>query len=138
VYITSKVVNSSKNNKSTWFIYWHLCVDGLLCLTPLSPIFQLYRGSQFYWWRKPEYPEKITDHLSIYNITCGPLWQWSYGSWIYNYLCNQCLSTLMLWVQIPLRWGVFDTNITWQSLSVVSDFLWVLRFPSPIKLTATI
>ena len=24
-------------------------------------------------------------------------WSWSYGSWIYNYLCNQCLSPLMLW-----------------------------------------
>jgi hypothetical protein len=22
---------------------------------------QLYHGSQFYWWRKPEYPEKTTD-----------------------------------------------------------------------------
>ena len=44
----------------------------------------------------------MTLYITTSMIT-GPSWPWSYGSWIYNYLCIQCLSPLRLWVQISIR-----------------------------------
>ena len=61
--------------------------------TPLILLHSFICSSQIH----PCYP--YVDLLLIE----GHSWPCSYGSWIYNYLCNQCLSPLMLWVRILMR-----------------------------------
>jgi hypothetical protein len=53
----------------------------------------------------------ILNFWSTPKLVLGLSWSWSYGSWIYNYLCNQCLSPLTLWVRIQLKRGGFDTTL---------------------------
>jgi hypothetical protein len=55
----------------------------------------------FVFCRKKSKMNAIAGH-SLINMG-GPSWLWSYGSWIYNYLCNQWISLLMLWVRISIR-----------------------------------
>ena len=77
-------------------------------------------------------------HFIMHAFVCivlAPPLSWSYGNWFYNYICNYCISPLKLWVRIPPTWGVLDKTLCdkvcqWQ----VGGFL---RFPPPIKLTAT-
>jgi hypothetical protein len=49
---------------------------------------------------------------------------WSHGSWIYNYLWNQCPSPLTLWVRIPLRQGLLDTSLCYKVCQWLSTDRW--------------
>ena len=47
--------------------------------------------------------------MATFQHVLGPSWLWSHSSWIYDYLWNQCLSSLR-WEIEPRSWrGVLDT-----------------------------
>jgi hypothetical protein len=70
----------------------------------------------------------LMNDYNYYHML-GPSWPWSYGSWIYNYLCNQCLSSLMLWVRISI--GARCTTLC----DKVCQWLAIGRWYSPISST---
>ena len=49
----------------------HVGLDGLWCFTSLLTLFQLYRGSQFYWWG-----EGSRKSLKTHNVSGD-------GHWLY-------------------------------------------------------
>jgi hypothetical protein len=68
-----------------FFIGQYLLLFDFWCFNAISAIFQLYHGDQFQWWKKPEYPERTTDHGYVQkktNIDRGPGWLNELGSWI--------------------------------------------------------
>jgi hypothetical protein len=59
----------------------------------------------------------------------GPSWSWLYGSWIYNYLCNQCYHHLSCKFKPSSWWGVLNTTLCdkvgqWLATGPYSGFLY--------------
>ena len=83
----------------------------------------------------------LTNNHSLIHLylQAVPSWSWSYGSWIYHYLCHQCLLPLKsnsVYGEVYLiQHNVIEFV---NDLRQVGGFIRVLRFPPLIQLTATV
>jgi len=75
MYNTCNIIHNLMYNASNLTLW--LCREIFVCIRPVS------------------YVPNVT---SVSLFSRGLSWSSSYGSWINNYLCNQYLSPLNLWV----------------------------------------
>ena len=115
-------INSIKIHKKTWTPYKTNKCNKFLPQF-LMPILENFHRMfahilKIYTWLYGFITDKQKFTFSIFwnfvifrkhfqGLSCS----WLYGSWIYNYLCNQCLSPLKLWVWILPRLDVLDTTL---------------------------
>ena len=71
---------------------------------------------------------RIQYTCTFTQVMKGPSLSWSYGSWLYNYLCNQCQLPLTLQFRIPLGRGVHDKTFC----DKVCQWLATCRWFSPV------
>ena len=115
-----------------------LMVSKVACLLLLLKFYctffifhELYSETKYYWsvWPQTHHDlnnknnnlsfEGLDIHYQQYHSSSnhtqweGLSWSWSYGSWIYNYLCIQCLSQLKLWVWTSFMARCTRYNIMW-------------------------
>jgi hypothetical protein len=82
------------------YMYLYGFGSWLWCLTPLSTMFQLYRGDKFYWWKKLEYPKKtpdlseVTDKFLSENVVSStPLHEWDSNSQLSVVTGTDCIGS---------------------------------------------
>jgi hypothetical protein len=120
---------------------WLFCLGLLVFLLPM--IFKIIWLSKFLTLSIPDkgYSGNMSCILPFSMKDHGQSWLWLYGSWIYNYLCNQCLLPLKLWVRTGWWRDHQMYSIQHYVIKFVNDLRQIggfLRFPPLIKLTATI
>jgi len=77
---------------------------GLWYLNLLSTIFQSYCGGQFFWWSKPEYPEKTSELSQVIML--------------YRVQTLKCV--------LPFSYFVYCNYIRWRFISWKKTYSWFL------------
>ena len=131
-----------------YFYVLPVFVFDLLCLTPLSAIFQLYRGDQFQWWRKAEYPERSTDHVQatgkLYYLHCGSsasfcnLPSWCEPTFSFDFLLQSggaVVAVIVCWLdlQLPMQSVHIPLTLSVRTPLRRSVQHYVIRFVSDLQ-----